>query len=391
MTSGSRKIKPFLLFLFTALGVLSALAGVWAAQRAGDNVEAETVVSPPQLAAEGFARAVDPWAWEFPRDHGPHEAYETEWWYFTGNLSTDDGRRFGFQFTIFRRALSPALIDSSSEWQANQVYMAHFTVSDIESGAFFQAERFGRGAVGLAGAEVLPRLRVWVGDWSVQADDGAVSALTIRAVGEGFAIDLALTPLKSPSFHGENGLSRKGPETANASYYYSLTRLATTGTVTINEVDYSVAGSSWMDHEFGTSALSAGAVGWDWFGLHLDDGRDLMVGQIRRQDGSVEPQFGGLLVEADGATHNLPASAFSITPRDTWPSQKSGATYPAGWELVIDLEGGPLRLALEPLLANQEVLGSVIYWEGAVRVTGDATGMGYAELTGYAQPLRGLF
>ncbi len=391
MTSRLIKGELLLLCLFTALAVLSALAVVRVAQRGGEDVGAGTVVLPPELDAEGFARAVEPWAWEFPRDHGPHEAFQTEWWYFTGNLATGDGSRFGFQFTIFRRAIATGPVESPSEWRANQVYMAHFTVSDVTGDAFLQAERFGRGAVGLAGAETLPRLRVWVGDWAVQADDGAVSTLTIRAAAEGFAIDLALTPLKPPSFHGENGLSRKGPETGNASYYYSFTRLATTGTVTINEVDYSVAGSSWMDHEFGTSALSAGAAGWDWFGLHLDDGRDLMVGQIRRQDGSVEPNFGGLLVLADGTTRYLPASAFSITPRGDWQSRESGATYPAGWELVVDLEGGPLRLSLEPLLANQEVLGSVIYWEGAVRVTGDATGMGYAELTGYAQPLKGLF
>ena len=186
------------------------------------------------------------------------------------------------------------------------------------------------------------------------------------------------------------GLSKKGPEPGNASYYYSLSRLETTGTVEIGDKEFDVSGLSWMDREFGTSALSAGAVGWDWFGIHLDDGRDVMVGQIRRQDGSLEPLFGGLLISPDGTTRYLAPEDFTITPLGSWQSRESGATYPAGWEIALELEGTSLRLELEPLLADQEVLANVIYWEGAVRVTGDAEGYGYAELTGYAQPLRGL-
>ena len=203
--------------------------------------------------------------------------------------------------------LHPKERDSPSEWYTNQVYLAHFTVSDIEGGSFYQDERFGRGAVGLAGAEESPRFRVWIEDWSVLAVDNPASQLVIHARADDFAIDLVLHPVKAPALHGKSGLSQKGPEPGNASYYYSLTRLETRGTIAISDEEYVVNGLSWMDREFGSSALSAEAVGWDWFAIHLDDGRDIMVGQIRRQDGSLEPLFGGLLV-SPGRRNSLPVS-----------------------------------------------------------------------------------
>ncbi len=381
-----------LLFSLVVIGIGILLIGALrVSTRPSQPIGADTAILPAAFNTDGFARAIDPWQWDFPRDHGPHPEFQTEWWYYTGNLTTAGGRRFGYQFTIFRRALTPEQRNSASEWYTNQIYMAHFTVSDIAAGTFYQEERFSRGAADLAGAESSPRFRVWLDDWSVQAAADSASTMSIHARADGFAIELVLTQIKGPALHGNGGLSQKGPEIGNASYYYSLTRLATEGTVIIGDEVFSVSGSSWMDREFGTSALSAGAVGWDWFALQLSDGRDLMVGQIRRQDDSTEPAFGGLLVSADGQTRYLPAAAIAITPRGTWQSKHSGATYPAGWEITVDIDGTPLRLALEPLLADQEFRGSVTYWEGAVRVRGDATGYGYAELTGYAQPIRGIF
>ncbi len=387
--------KPYvrvLLFGVVAIVVGILLIGVlWVSTRPSQPIGADTAILPSAFNTDGFARAIDPWLWEFPRDHGPHPEFQSEWWYYTGNLTTASGRRFGFQFTIFRRALLPERRNSKSEWYSNQIYMAHFTVSDIAAGTFYQEERFSRGAADLAGAEISPRFRVWLDDWSVQASDDSAATMSIHAKADGYAIELVLTQVKGPALQGVGGLSQKGPEIGNASYYYSLTRLATEGTVIIGGEEFRVGGTSWMDREFGTSALSEGAVGWDWFALQLSDGRDLMVGQIRREDDSTEPAFGGLLVSADGQTRYLPADAIAITPRGTWQSKHSGATYPAGWEIAVAIDSTPLRLFLEPLLADQEVRGSVTYWEGAVRVSGDATGYGYAELTGYAQPIRGIF
>ena len=386
-------VKNKLLWFFPIAAVLALFAFGIArvSTKPMEPIGAETVMLPPRFDADGFARAVGPRQWDFPRDHGPHPAFQTEWWYYTGNLTTDDGRRFGYQFTIFRRALTPAQRDSRSEWYTNQIYMAHFAVSDVAGNTFYQEERFSRGAIGLAGAESLPRFHVWLDDWTVYAVGDSASQMRIRAKANDIAIDLMLTPAKAPALHGDNGLSQKGPEPGNASYYYSLTRIETTGTVEIGNEEFAVSGMSWMDREFGTSALSAGAVGWDWFAVHLSDGRDLMVGQIRHQDGNVEPLFGGLLVMPDGQTRYLSSEEFTITSFGSWQSSHSGATYPAGWDITIEFDDRPLRLLLEPLLADQEVLGSVTYWEGAVRVSGDAEGYGYAELTGYAQPLRGLF
>src|SRR5690606_6724195 len=188
------------------------------------------------------------------------------------------------------------------------------------------------------------------------------------------------------------GLSPKSAEPGNASYYYSLSRLETSGTIRIGGTEYQVTGASWMDHEFGTSALGENAQGWDWFGLHLDDGRDLMVGQIRLQDGGVEPAFGGLLIEPDGRTRYWPAASIAIEPVDGWTSPHTGTTYPAGWTIRITPDGdAPLTLPLEPLLADQELREGIVYWEGAVQISGDASGYGYAELTGYFDTMRNRF
>ncbi|NLE53042.1 MAG: carotenoid 1,2-hydratase [Chloroflexi bacterium] len=373
-----------------ALIVSSVLAA-----RSGTGTPAEQSAALPAVAAphvDAFARAVEPREWSFPADHGAHPEYQTEWWYYTGNLATRDGRRFGYQFTIFRRALAPDEMASDSEWRSNQAFMAHFTVTDVSGEVFYQAQRFSRGAANLAGAEGEPRYRVWLDDWAVEARDDAAVSTTLRARSPEVAIDLALEQVKPPALQGDGGLSPKSNEPGNASYYYSLSRLETSGTISVGETAYPVEGLSWMDHEFSTSALGANAQGWDWFGLHLDDGRDLMLGQIRLQDGGVEPAFGGLLIEPDGSARYLPSSSFEIEATDWWTSPHTNAIYPARWTIrVTPDEGVPFTLALEPLLADQELREGIVYWEGAVRITGDANGYGYAELTGYYDTMRNRF
>ena len=338
----------------------------------------------------GFARATEPNNIQFPRDLGPHDAYQTEWWYYTGNLADENGRQFGYQFTIFRRALTPdEVVDAASDWRSNQVYLAHFTISDVANEAFYPHERFSRGAAGLAGAQADP-YRVWLEDWSVEElPSGEVRLL---ADGGDVALDLLLTQTLPPILHGDGGLSAKGPEPGNASYYYSQVRQETRGTVRIGEETIDVTGLSWKDHEYSTSALSDGAIGWDWFSLQFDNGSSLMFFQIRREDGTLEPYSSGSFIAADGTVTHLTRQEWSLAVLDEWTSPTSGATYPAGWRIEIE----SLELVLEgrPLMPNQELNVSTVYWEGASQFSGSLAGqpvsaLGYVEMTGYFATMNG--
>lgn len=356
----------------------------------GDIVTASALLSAPANDISGYARAIGPRDWRFPADHGPHPDFQTEWWYYTGNLKDAEGRHFGFQFTIFRRAITPQTADSDSEWRTNQVYMAHFTISDIAGERFYHDQRYSRGSADLAGASGEP-YRVWLEDWVIYAENPDATQQRIQAEADGFAVDLLLEQTKPPALQGDNGLSQKSAEIGNASYYYSLSRSLTSGVVRIGDQRFTVSGVTWMDHEFSTSALGADAQGWDWFGLYFDDNTELMIGQIRTVDGGKDPSFGGLFIAADGSTRYLSAADFSITPTATWQSPHTGAVYPAGWEVVLHLER-PLRFTITPLMADQELHdGAIQYWEGAVRIDGDVRGYGYAELTGYVGTMQGRF
>lgn len=346
---------------------------------------------PPRL--EGFNRAKGPRRWDFPRDFGPHPSYQTEWWYYTGNLHTRDGRRFGYQLTLFRRGLLPPEEQPvrASSWAADQVYMGHFALTDVSDGAHHSFERFSRGAAGLAGAEALP-LHVWLENWQIRAL--GPDTFQLEAAAQEISLDLTLKDRKGLTFHGLDGYSRKGPEPGNASYYFSQTRLATNGEVKVSGAIYQVEGTSWMDHEFSTSALSEGQAGWDWFSLQLEDGTDVMVYQIRRQDGEVDPFSSGTLVSPEGIPHALELEDFEIQIRDTWRSPHTGAVYPSSWTVRVSSMG--LTLEIDPLLKDQEMEVSYVYWEGAVRVTGErsghpVTGTGYVELTGYPDSMEGEF
>ena len=341
----------------------------------------------------GFARATGPLDWQFPRDFGPHLDYQTEWWYYTGNVATDDGRRFGFQFTIFRRGIEPGEGADDSEWRTDQLYMAHFTVSDVGGDQFFHEERFSRGSAGLAGASVDPAYHVWLENWEVRALDDEATQTQITANTDDYGVDLMLDQVKSIAFQGVNGLSQKGEEVGNASYYYSLPRLATEGSIRIGDETFTVSGYTWKDHEFSTSALGGDALGWDWFGLQFDDDRELMVGQIRLVDGERDPYFGGLLINADGSTEYLDAEAFTITSTNSWTSPHTGAVYPSGWTIQVNpANSAPFSLTLTPQLLDQELYGGdIAYWEGSVRISGDVSGYGYAELTGYVDAMTGRF
>jgi len=360
----------------------------------GGTVQASAVLPPASVDTTGFARAIDPYDWQFPRDFGAHPEFQTEWWYYTGNLQGEDGRRFGFQFTIFRRAIAPEDgASAGSEWRSNQLYMAHFAVTDGTGGRFFHDERFSRAGADLAGADCTERCRIWLDNWEVIALDDDATTTRILADAGDFALDLTMQQIKPPALQGEDGLSAKSAEPGNASYYYSLTRLPATGTIRLNGEMFSVTGAAWKDHEFSTSALGGNALGWDWFGLQLDDQRELMLGQIRLQDGGRDPYFGGLLVESDGTTRYLPSESFTITTLETWTSPHTGAIYPSRWQFEVRLsDDSILRFTAAPLIPDQELHGGgIAYWEGAVTLEGDVSGVGYAELTGYADSMTGRF
>ncbi len=336
--------------------------------------------------AQGFTKVTEPHQFVFPQDHGPHQEYATEWWYYTGNLDTADGRHFGYQLTFFRFALAPDKQQRPSDWATSNIYMAHFALTDVAGKQFYAFERFSRDGAGLAGATGEP-FRVWLESWSAEGQGAEGLPMRLHAAQDDIKIDLTLQGGKPVVLQGDHGLSQKSAEPGNASYYYSLTRTPTSGTIQLGGTSFEVSGSNWMDREWSTSALGSNQVGWDWFALQLSDGRDLMFYRLRLRDGSSDPYSAGTLVSADGTARPLSADDVTLTPEGTWHSPRDGANYPASWRLQVPSANIDLRLT--PYLANQELPLSVAYWEGAVKIEGTANGQpvggsGYVEMTGYA-------
>lgn len=334
-----------------------------------------------KYAAEGYTL-------QFPFDHASHPEYRIEWWYYTGNLFSTDGRRFGYQVTFFRVGIDSDPINSS-RWAVRDLYMAHLAVTDVQNGNHFFAERLNRAGVGWAGSST-DTLHVWNEGWQVRLD-GTTHVLSAVSEQEGFGVDIRLEAEKQPVKHGLDGFSRKGSQSGNASYYYSLTRLGSSGQLILNHEKIEVSGLSWMDHEFGTSFLEPSQQGWDWFSLQLDDGADIMVYRLRQKDGSLDQYSGGTVVDANGSAYQFSASDYRLVPGRLWLSPKSGANYPVEWNLSIPLEA--LQLDVRAVTNSQELQTNrstgVTYWEGAVDVTGlragkRVYGRGYLEMTGYA-------
>lgn len=356
--------------------------------------EVSAVLEGMPASSGTFSRVTGPVDLSFPKDFGAHPDTQTEWWYFTGNIAAADGRRFGYQLTFFRRGLvGPAVIEQrSSAWAADQVYLAHFALTDAAGGGFHPIERIERGAAGMAGAQGEPAFQVWLRDWSVQQLDEQTYQL--RAFQDGMGLELNLDDIKGPVMQGDSGYSQKGPDPGNASTYVSLTRLESRGFVTLSGLKIAVTGTTWMDHEYGTSTLAADQIGWDWFSIQLDDGRDLMMYTIRRKDGAIDPFSRGAIIEKDGSVEALQSGDFEITVNKRWKSPHSGGIYPAAWSVRVPESG--LFLQIEPILADQELNNSFVYWEGAVRIEGSQygkalKGWGYTELTGYARSFEGGF
>jgi predicted secreted hydrolase len=370
---------------------VAILASLLCTASTGTTDESE-IVQPSKLSEllgsgddRGFAKALEARNFSFPRDHGPHFEYRNEWWYLTGNLDGDDGRRFGFELTFFRFALTPSMPDTDSNWRSNNVYIAHLAITDADGEEFYVVQRISRAALGLAGAQAEP-FRVWIDDWEIAAERGTDANVWRLLAGEqDFGLDLLLTASKKPVLNGIDGLSQKSAEPGNASYYYSITRWQTKGSLRIGSAQFRVSGLSWLDREWSSSALAANQPGWDWFALQLSDGSDLMFYNLRLTDGRQDPMSAGTLIDADGNASRIDRSDLEIVVTDRWQSP-SGGTYPAAWTLHLPKES--LRLELAPVLADQELITTVRYWEGAVDIRGERDGLpvggrGYVELTGY--------
>jgi predicted secreted hydrolase len=344
--------------------------------------------------AQEFLPARPGRAFSFPRDHGAHPDFKTEWWYYSGHLKAATGESFGYQLTFFRVALARPNPAAKSAWAANTIYFGHLALTDATQQKFSFHEKAQRGALNLAGADT-DRLKVWIDGWQAEIQGDSHH---LKAQAPDFALDLTLTPLKPSVLHGEAGYSKKSATAEVASHYYSITRLATRGQLTLGKKVLEVTGTSWLDREFSSGQMGANQAGWDWFALQLADGTDIMLYLMRLKDGTIDPASSGTLVDPQGQAHHLKLGDFAIKPAGSWKSPRSGATYPAAWSITLPAYG--YNLTLTPTLADQELTtggaARLIYWEGQVNLTGSKngqplTGQGYVEITGYAGSLGGKF
>jgi predicted secreted hydrolase len=345
--------------------------------------------------AQQWQLALPGYQYQFPRDNFNHPDYQTEWWYYTGNLRAPDGHRFGFELTFFREAihLSPQeAAQSDATWRPDQVYLAHLALSDIDSHEFFHTQRINRAGPGLAGSS-LDQQRYWNGNWQVRWTSLAGGNQQLLAICDRFTLRLDLKPEKPLVIHGKNGISRKGPMPGQASHYLSYTRLFAAGQLSQwNGHSYQLTGLAWMDHEFFTQVPNESLAGWDWFAIQLNNNAELMLYRLRQKSGVVAPSSSGTYVDARGESHFLSSADILLSAGETWRSPASGAQYPISWRISIPCL--QLELAERSLLKNQELFSkesvTPTYWEGAVAYDGrmrsqPVQGVGYLEMTGYAR------
>jgi predicted secreted hydrolase len=334
--------------------------------------------------ASRYQLALPGYHYQFPRDNFSHPDYQTEWWYYTGNVRSSSGHRFGFELAFFRQGVSRQ--PYPSPWYIHDLYMAHFALSDLSGGQYEHAERINRSGPGIAGIDAAQQI-VWNGSWRAQI---AANHQQLRAVSQDSDIDLSLTPAKPVVLQGRNGISQKAAGAGHASHYISLTRLLTSGSIRFHGASYQVDGTSWMDHEFFTGSMSPDESGWDWVGLQFDNNTELMLYRMRHKDGTVDPFSSGSYVDAAGRSTLLTSTDFSLQPDgEIWDSPQTKAQYPLRWHISVPQVG--LQCTVTTSLHNQEFTSNFgpSYWEGSVDVSGSRSGtalhgVGYLEMTGYA-------
>ena len=352
-----------------------------------------------KIYAEEFKRALPGKVFSFPQDHFSHPEFKTEWWYYSGHLQSlgQDKKTFGYQLTFFRSGLTRETKLQKSKWSIQDLYLAHLAITDESKKKFQYLEKISRGSLGEAGVTPYKpgekTFRIWIEDWSVEGKGPQAQNHFLAAGNKNFGLELMLAPEKNPIIHGQNGISQKAEGEGYASHYYSISRLKTDGKILLQSREIPVQGTSWMDHEFGSTQLREYQVGWDWFSLQLEKGMELMLYQMRQKDGKIDPYSSGTIIFPNGTYQHLPRKEFQIEVLHQWKSQKSGASYPSKWKIKIP--SYQMELTLSPTVKDQELITKestrVTYWEGSVKVEGKyqgdpIKGMGYVELTGYAKP-----
>jgi len=338
-----------------------------------------------------YKKALPGYKYSFPRDHASHEAFKTEWWYYTGHLKSDDGKKYGYELTFFRSGVAPSEKAKTKSNAPSNVYLAHFAVSDINNKKFHFYEKLTRSGLSLGSASSSV-LHIYNDGWRV---DEAGDTMMLSADAEKVGIKLLLSSKKPPVIHGKDGVSQKADCVGCASHYYSLSRMETKGLLFIDGKEKRVNGTSWMDHEFGSNQLTEEQVGWDWYSLQLSDNTELMLYMMRKKDGSIDKNSSGTIIGADGKAEHLNLSQFKIRSKSKWLSPQSKGNYPMNWE--IEIPHKQIKLQVTPDFETQELVTKrstdVTYWEGASSITGTKggkliTGEGYVEMTGYNESFK---
>jgi predicted secreted hydrolase len=335
-----------------------------------------------QTTEDGFAIPQPGRQFVFPRDHGSHPEFRTEWWYITGHLDAKDGRRFGFQVTFFRQA------NRQPDGAASHLHLAHTALFDAKNGKFIHQERLNR--EGWDASSSTAGLDVRNSNWTLKQDVNTQRLQLAATVHADALMTLELEPTKPLVIFGENGVSRKGAAQSAASHYLTFPRLKVSGSLKLGPEILEVSGDAWMDHEFSSSQLDEGQVGWDWAALQFQDGTEIMVYRMRRADGSTDAASKLVTIAKDGTQRALKADAFSWKELASWKSPRTEARYPI--EVEIAFEGRTYRL--RPLAKDQEQGGDITglpYWEGACDILGAdgrVLGRAFLELAGYAGDLR---
>jgi predicted secreted hydrolase len=324
-------------------------------------------------ATPQYRKALPGYRYSFPRDHFEHPDFRTEWWYYTGNVTDQTGKRFGFELVFFRQGERHES-DGKSAWDVQDLYLAHAALTDEAGKHFWYEERLNREGPGIAGASFAQK-RIWNGNWRAVWNG---ENQTLEATTSQFHFSLKIKPEKALVIQGENGVSQKAAGAGHASHYVSFTRLAVSGALN----DRQVTGTAWMDHEWFSEQLAADQVGWDWFSVQLENNTELMLFQLRRKDGTIDPYSAGTFVDAAGKPRKLSRADFTLDPVD-----REGR-YPVVWRIRIPSLA--IDITCTAALRNQELRstrGGPSYWEGAVDYTGSHKGVGYLEMTGYDAPV----